>query len=79
MNANRQTVGTTIYTTVFNKELASATQSKVTKAVLQAGLAQSEVAQLLSVVSTTELSSYPTAIVTAASAALNDAYCHAIL
>lgn len=79
MSAERQIVGTTIYTTVFNKELASATQSKVTKAVLQAGLTQSDVAQLISVVNTKELSSYPTAIVAAASAALNEAYCHAIL
>lgn len=75
----RSTVGTTIYNTVFNKELTSATTNKVTKAVLEAGLPQSDVAQLLSVVSTADLATYPANIVSAVSAALNDAYCHAIL
>ncbi|KAF7198087.1 Trichothecene efflux pump TRI12 [Pseudocercospora fuligena] len=72
-------VGTTIYTTVFNNELASSTASKVTKAVLDAGLPSDQVAKLLTVVSTADLAtSYPADIVTAASNALNDAYCHAI-
>lgn len=73
-------VGTTIYTTVFNNELSSATVSKVSKAVLEAGLPEGQVAALLAVVSTTDLAtSHPANIVAAASDALNDAYCHAIL
>ncbi|EME47819.1 hypothetical protein DOTSEDRAFT_167204 [Dothistroma septosporum NZE10] len=71
-------IGTTIYSTVLSKELASETAKRVPKAVLAAGLPQNQLSQLMAVVSTTELSSYPAAIVAAATAAVNEAYCHAI-
>lgn len=54
------------------------TAKRVPKAVLAAGLLQDQLSQLMAVVSTTEISSYPANIVAAASSALNEAYCHAI-
>lgn len=75
----RNPVATSVYTTVFNNELSSATVKKVSAAVLNAGLPQSELPQLLSQVSSTTLAtSYSPSIVAAASAALNSAYCRAI-
>ncbi|KAI5361423.1 Putative major facilitator transporter Str1/Tri12 [Septoria linicola] len=72
-------VGTTVYTTVFNNELSSSTLEKVSKAVLEAGLPQEEVQGLLAVVSTPDLATMFSAdVVAAASAALDEAYCHAI-
>lgn len=72
-------VATSVYTTVFNNELSSATVKKVSAAVLNAGLPQSELPQLLSQVSSTTLAtSYSPSVVAAASAALNSAYCRAI-
>lgn len=67
-----------LYNTVLNKELTAETAKRVPKAVLAAGLPQDQLSQLMKVVNTTELSSYPVAIVAAATLALDDAYCHAI-
>ena len=64
---------------MFTNELADATATKVRLAALRAGLLEGEVQGLLAVVNTANLTtSYPANIVSAANAALDDAYCHAI-
>ncbi|EYE93858.1 MFS general substrate transporter [Aspergillus ruber CBS 135680] len=74
-------IATTIYTTVYNNRLSDKTAELVPQAAINAGLSESRVSDLLSGVSggTAKLSeSFGPAVATAATDALNDAYCNAI-
>ena len=75
-------VATTVYTTVYNNELTKRTTEYVSSAATKAGLPESKLPDLLTAASAgaAKLSeSFSPAVASAASAALNDAYCRAIL
>lgn len=72
-------VATTVYQTIFNNEVTKWTPKLVVPAALEAGLDQSRVTELLSVISTPELAtSFSSDVVAAASEALKLAYCKGI-
>lgn len=75
-------VATSIYQTVYSNTLASRTAEYVPQAAINAGLSESKVSELMTAVSAgaAKLSqSFSPAVVTAATEALNQAYCKAIL
>ena len=74
-------VATSIYQTVFSNTLAKYTAIYVPSAAIKAGLSESKVTDLLSVVAqgAAAMKAYSPAVVTAAEAALSQAYCKAIL
>lgn len=68
-----------MYQTIFNNEVTKWTPKLVVPAALKAGLDQSRVTELLSVVSTSQLAtSFPANVAAAASEALKEAYCKGI-
>lgn len=74
-------VATSIYQTVFSNSLAKYTAIYVPSAAIKAGLSESKVTDLLSVVAqgAAAMKAYSPAVVAAAEAALSQAYCKAIL
>lgn len=75
-------VATSIYQTVYSNTLASRTAEYVPQAAINAGLSESRVSELMAGVSAgaaTLSQSFSPAVVTAATDALNQAYCKAIL
>lgn len=74
-------VATSIYQTVFSKTLAKYTAIYVPSAAIKAGLSESKVTDLMSVVAqdAAAMKAYSPAVVAAAEAALSQAYCKAIL
>lgn len=80
-DANR-TVATSIYQTVYSNTLTSSTTEYVPQAAINAGMAESRATELMQAVSAgaAEMSkSFSPAVVSAATDALNQAYCRAIL
>ncbi|KAL3484720.1 fungal trichothecene efflux pump [Aspergillus germanicus] len=73
-------VATSIYQTVYNKSTTKYMTEYIPKAVIAAGLDESDVADLMAVVSggASALGDYAPAVAAAAQAALSDAYCKAI-
>ncbi|KAL1635144.1 hypothetical protein SLS56_001896 [Neofusicoccum ribis] len=72
-------VATTVYQTIFNNQIAEWTPKLVVPAALKAGLDQSRVTELLSSLSSPDLSTlFSPDVVAAASEALKNAYCKGI-
>jgi hypothetical protein len=76
-----QPVATSIYQTVYSKSTTKYITEYIPKAVIAAGLPESEVPDLMAVVTggASALADYSPAVAAAAQAALSDAYCKAIL
>jgi hypothetical protein len=74
-------VATSVYQTVFSNTLTKYIAIYVPSAIVAAGLPESKVSDLMSVVSqgAAAMKSYSPAVVAAAEAALGQAYCKAIL
>ncbi|KAK5128260.1 hypothetical protein LTR85_002927 [Meristemomyces frigidus] len=73
-------IGTAVYTTVIDNTLAQDLAKRVPAAATAAGVPTSEIAKLMTAISSSTLSTeFSSSVVAAVTPAINDSYCHAIL